>query len=60
MFLIVLICVFAIIFMLSLISLRGGIALFEIGLSPIMINGMVLVLSFVGIIKTLWHLIFNY
>ena len=60
MFLIVLICIFAIILILSLINLRMGIALFEIGLSPAIINSIVLILSFVGIVKTLWHLVFNY
>ena len=59
-FLIVLICIFAIIFILSLINLRVGIAFFEIGLPPLVTNSIVLVLSFVGIIKTIWHLVFNY
>jgi len=48
--------VFFIVFIVAMINFIQGKAIFNIGLSPIIINSLVLALSFFGIIKAVLHI----
>ena len=59
-FLIILMMIFFIVFILALIDLKLGIPILDIGLSSMVSNAVVMVLSFFAIAKTIWHLAMSY
>lgn len=59
-FLIAFMLVFFLVFIISMFDFIQGKAIFDIGLSPLIINVLVMVLSFFAIVKTIAHLHLNY
>ena len=60
MFLIAFMLIFSIIFIMAILGFIQGEAIFDIGLSPVIINVIVMVLSFFAMIKTITHMHIHY
>jgi len=57
-FLIVFLLIFSVVFILALANLKRGIPIFGIGLSYIIEDTIILVLSAIAMVKVSWHIAF--